>query len=419
MRILHTADWHLNHRLGRIERNEDICRSLRQIAAYLEEHQVDVMVVAGDLFERGRAEDLRQGVSLIREIFLPFLERGGTMVAISGNHDSETFFETLRDAFDLVMPVKSSGKVQSAGRLYLAPNPRLLRLADREGTVVQFALMPYPTTTWYLRGDPIRPHTIEEKHRILQDRFTSTLEQMKEPARGFDVTQPAVLVSHIHVRGVNPHPLFHLTEAEDVVFEPNDIPHEWAYVAYGHIHKPQLAMAGAEHVRYCGSVERFDLGEADDKKSVVLVEIGPEGLAGQPQTLPLPATSIYQIELTDPLAQIPLLQAQYPDAKAALVNYTLHWQAGMHDRDALCQQIQEIFPRWYKRTLKQVGSEAGSSGGNSLQQINDVAGNVRDYLTTHLGKRADWKEISALAEALLAEAVVDVTVDGMAEERVS
>jgi exonuclease SbcD len=318
MRILHTADWHLNHRLGgRIDRNEDICRSLRQIAAYLEEYQVDVMLVAGDLFERGRADELRKGVSLIREIFLPFLQRGGTIVAISGNHDSEVFFETLRDAFDLAMPVQSSGEVQRAGRMYIAPYPRLLRLADAEGTVVQFVLMPYPTPSWYLRGADVQPRSIEEKHRMIQEKFTRTLAQLQTPANGFDESQQAVLVSHIHVRGVNPRKLFQITEAEDVLFEANAIPYSWAYVAYGHIHQAGKVKEDVEHVRYAGSVERLNFGEAEDEKSVVLLEIGPDGLRGTPQTLPLPATPIYQIELTDPLAQIPLLREQYPEAARA------------------------------------------------------------------------------------------------------
>jgi exonuclease SbcD len=402
MRILHTADWHLNHCLGRIDRNDDICRCLRQIAAYLEEYQVDVMVVAGDLFDRGRAEDLRQGIATIRAIFLPFLERGGTIVAISGNHDNEIFFETLRDAFDLVIPIKGAGEVQHAGRLYIAPNPRLLRLADREGTVVQFVLMPYPTVRAYLRGEPTQFRSIEEKHRAIQDKFTRTLAIMQEPAHGFNVSQQAVLVSHIHVRGVTPHNLYNLSEAEDVVFEPNDIPTHWAYVAYGHIHAPQPAREDAEHVRYAGSIERLNFGEANDCKSVVLVEIDDEGLREAPQILSLPATPIYQIELTDPLTQIPLLREQYPDAEQALVNYTLHWQAGVHDRDGLCRQIQEIFPRWYARTFKQMGSEAGAGGGLSVRRLDDVAGNVRDYLKRNLGKHAEWSEISALAEELLA-----------------
>ncbi|MCC6456937.1 MAG: exonuclease subunit SbcD [Caldilineaceae bacterium] len=406
MRILHTADWHLNHRLGRIDRNEDICRCLRQIAAYLEEYQVDVMLVAGDLFDRKRVEDLREGFATIRTIFLPFLERGGTIVAISGNHDNEIFFETLRDAFDLVMPVKGTGEVQRAGRLYIAPNPRLLRLADREGTVVQFVLMPYPTVRAYLRGEPTQFRSIEEKHRAIQDKFARTVVLMQEPAQGFDVSQQAVLVSHVHVRGVTPHSLYNLSEAEDVVFEPNDIPTHWAYVAYGHIHAPQKAREDAEHVRYAGSIERLNFGEAKDSKSVVLIEIDSGGLRGAPQILPLPATPIYQIELTDPLTQIPRLREQYPDAEQALVNYTLHWQAGVHDRDGLCQQIQEIFPRWYARSFKQLGSIAGADSGLSAQRLDDVAGNVRDYLKRNLGEHTEWDEISALAEELLAAEAV-------------
>lgn len=404
MRILHTADWHLGDHLGGRDRNEDICRGLRRIADYLEEHQVEVMVVAGDLFERGRADELRQGIAMIREIFLPFLLRGGTIVAISGNHDNETFFETLRDAFDLVMPIKSSGKVQSQGRLYITSKPQLLRLADRNGTVVQFVLMPYPTPTWYLRDATVKPRSIEEKHRMLQDKFTQTLQYLKSPAAGFDLSQQAVLVSHIHVRGVNPHNLFHITEAEDVIFEANAIPYEWAYVAYGHIHKPGKVREDAEHVRYAGSVERLNFGEAEDMKCVVLLEIDSNGLVGKVQTLPLPATPFYRIELTDPQVQIPLLRQQYPDAEQALVSYTLYWRPGTDDRDGLCQQVQAIFPRWYERTLKAVGSEAGTGAAVSMQKLEDVAGNVRDYFASSLGKHSEAAEIMALVEELLAAA---------------
>jgi hypothetical protein len=150
-------------------------------------------------------------------------------------------------------------------------------------------------------------------------------------------------------------------------------------------------------------VERLNVGEAQDEKGVVLVDIGPEGLREPPVVLPLPATPIYQIELTDPVAQLPRLRDQYPDAAQALVNYTLHWQPGVHDRDGLCQQIHEIFPRWYARTLRQVGSESESGGSMTMNRLDDVAGNVREYLAMNLGQHDEWEEILALAEALLAQ----------------
>ena len=105
MKILHTGDWHMNDALGRVDRSDDIFAVIAQIAAYLDEYDVDVLLVAGDLFsERSSREQLRRAISRLRELFTPFLLRGGTIVAISGNHDSETFFETLRDALDLALP---------------------------------------------------------------------------------------------------------------------------------------------------------------------------------------------------------------------------------------------------------------------------------------------------------------------------
>lgn len=50
MRILHTADWHLTEKLGSVDRRPDLLARLQEVAAYLDEHKVDVMVVAGDMF---------------------------------------------------------------------------------------------------------------------------------------------------------------------------------------------------------------------------------------------------------------------------------------------------------------------------------------------------------------------------------
>ncbi len=193
MKILHTGDWHMNDTLGRVDRAADICRSLEQIATYLEEHEVDVMIVAGDLFsERSRIEQMRGAVGEIKRIFQPFLNRGGAILAISGNHDRDVFFEMLRDALDLVSPVaKSDDGVVSGGRLYISPAPRLLKLRGKDNQIVQFLLMPYPTPRYYLRDSDATYNTVEEKNRAVQTQFKMALEQQKAridvtPARRFD-----------------------------------------------------------------------------------------------------------------------------------------------------------------------------------------------------------------------------------------
>ena len=127
MRILHTADWHMNARLGHQDRTQDIVASLERVAAYLDEYAVDVMVVAGDLFcDRSDRNALREAVGQIRRIFGPFLtrpSRPGTILAISGNHDSDLFFETLRHALDLAPAPATADGTLAPGRMYLYHRP--------------------------------------------------------------------------------------------------------------------------------------------------------------------------------------------------------------------------------------------------------------------------------------------------------
>jgi len=404
VRILHTSDWHMGDSLGRIDRSADIVRTLEQIAAYLDEYQVETMLATGDLFsDRLRQEQVRAAVAEIKRIFMPFLQRGGTILAISGNHDNEIFFETLRDALDLAAPVvKNNNGAYATGRLYVAPNPRLIKLADAQGNLVQFVLMPYPTPRCYLRGDKTGYRTIEEKHRAIQQRFIEALSHLK---RQVTPERPCVLMSHVHVRGAKLHSLFRLSEVEDVIFEPSDIPAEYAYVAYGHIHKPQEAVSGASHIRYAGSIERLEISESEDEKSVVLFEIADSKLVSEPTLLRLDSTPIYRVEIKDPDAELPHLaerfKQQEPDR--VLVQYTLHYRPDRHNLNEISQSIEAVFPRWYHRDVIEDGVTGSSDALFTPERVQDVVGTVRDYLQMRLENHADRDELMQLAEAVLAE----------------
>lgn len=404
MRILHTADWHMQDRLGRQDRSDDICRALEQIAAYLEEYAVDVMLVAGDLFsEHCRSEQMRTAIAAIKRIFLPFIERGGTIIAISGNHDNEIFFDTLRDALDLVTPRRSqTGDTHPTGQLYITSRPRLLKLAGADGMIVQFVLMPYPTPRYYLNNARASYQSIECKHRTIQGAFDKVFDDFQ---RKLDVRLPSVLMSHIHIRGAHIHSRYQPGEEDTIIVEASSIPAHLAYVAYGHIHLPQSALNGAAHIRYSGSIERMDIGEAKDTKSVVLCDIGVEGLIGEPSLLPLDSTPIYHVEITDPDNQLAQLAANYPDADRALVKYTLHWDPLKHNREDLCRTIEAIFPRWYEHSFQEIGQNEAQKTMFSQQNILDVVGTVRDYLTANLVNDPDQELLLTLANELLAQEV--------------
>ncbi|KST68012.1 metallophosphoesterase family protein [Mastigocoleus testarum] len=401
MRILHTSDWHLNDKLGRISRQGDIVKRLEEIAKYLDEYKVDVMVVAGDLFSQyNRLDELKSAVGDVNKVFKPFLLDGGTIVTISGNHDNEAFFNLMSLALDLADPIdpKKSGS-RPTGRLYLAAKPTYLLLEDKAGQKVQFVLTPYPTSSRYLKDEKTNYKSMGEKNISLHTAMLERIDRMKN--KYVKPQLPSVLVGHAHIRGSELHNLYRISETEDVVFEAGDIPTNWAYAAYGHIHKPQ-ALAGTTHVRYSGSIERLDYGERDDEKSVVLVEIDARGRTEEPVCLPLNATPIYRIEINNP-EEIASLKDKYSELDRALVDYKLTYKPGEHNRDAICRELDKIFPRWWDRKIVPDGISISPKLSTLIADRQDVATTVRTYLQQQLAGHKDKDAVLKLAEQLLAD----------------
>jgi exonuclease SbcD len=404
MKILHTADWHLGDRLGRIDRTEDLRRAVERVALHCKQQAVDVLLVAGDLFsELARPDGLRETIRHWQEVFHEFLERGGTILTLTGNHDNENFCQTLVHAMTLAAPTTGrAGETIPPGRLYLAANPTFVRLQDpRDGFDVQFVLMPYPTPSHYLKGESgLKYGSPEEKNNLLIAAWADALREIRAHPR-YDPKAPAVLGAHVHVHGSNVGPsLFRITSEEDVVVEGAELPNQFDYVALGHIHKPQWL--GASHVRYSGSIERMDLGEQGDHKGVVLLEIGPDGRSEEPVVLPMPSTAIYEVTVLNPSLDLPRLKLEYTDAATDLVNLHIRYTSGTDQLEEVLRDLDRIFPRWYARDWQETGALGlpmvtgeGSSKG--------FADTVRDYLGQELIQHDETERaaILALAEELL------------------
>jgi len=401
MRILHTADWHLADRLGRIDRTEDLRQAVERVADYCRSEKVDVLLVAGDLFSELAGPDaLRESIRHLQKTFESFLRDGGTILTLTGNHDKENFCQTLRHAMNLAAPASGKfGEVVPSGRLYLATGPTLLQLIDRDTQKgIQFILMPYPTPTRYLKDEAAqRYQSLDEKNRHLMTAYTSALSNLQQNER-FDKTLQTVLSAHVHVRGAELPTLFRISEQEDVVFSDADLPTGFAYIALGHIHRAQF-LGGQKHVRYSGSIERMDLGEKDDQKGVVLFDIGPEGLRGEPNVLPLETTPIYEIAIRSPKDEIPGLRQRYADAQDDLVRVVCNYTAGVDNREEILRELNEIFPRWYDRKIIEANAL-----GETLTIDDPVRGKsfeetVRDYLRRELTNESESKRDAVLARA--------------------
>jgi exonuclease SbcD len=415
MKLLHTADWHLGKRLNRVDRADDLRRAVERVFAYCESESADALLIAGDLFDTVcRADDVCAAIDHLKDAARPFLERGGTILATTGNHDGETFCRTLQHTLALAAPSDArSGDMLAPGRFHLITRPSLHRLVDPQGREVQFVLMPYPLASRYL-DDASASYSggAEGKHRRLREAFTDTLGRIRG-GRGFDPARPAVLAAHLFLAGARLPGGREVTpddEKADIVCPPRDLGAGWAYVALGHVHRPQ-ALGGQPHVRYSGSIERLNFDERDDAKQVVLVEIDERGLRTEPVSLPLEASPFLDVIVREPAAELPRWEAEFPRGTPALVRCQVVYRAGTDDLDEIHRRLDALFPRCYVRVIAEEGR--ASSPSATAQAADDARRvpqlrrgfrvTVMGYLQRRLAEHPDAEAILAAADGLIAE----------------
>lgn len=402
MRILHTADWHLGARSGRIDRSEDLRRAVEQVFGHCERESVDVLLIAGDLFDQHcRNDDACAAIGHLKDAARPFLRSGGTILAVTGNHDGEISCKTLQDTLSLADPDEAEfGGLWAPGRFYLATRPTFCRVADRAGDEVQFVLMPFPTPGRYL-DDAMPRH--ETRDRLLLGGFRETLARIRAHSR-FRPDLHSVLAAHLYLAGVTLASGHVIGEGDGVVCPAEDLGEGWAYVALGHVHKPQ-ALGGRDHVRYCGSIERLKIDERHDEKGVVLVEVGPEGRRGRAGTLALEATPFLDVSIARPADELPGLRGAHPEATRALVRCRVAYTPGVDDHDAIVAELRSVFPRCYDLKMEDVSARSPQGHASSFgSPSRDFGGTVLDYLSTHLEGREDAEAILAAATSLIEEA---------------
>lgn len=270
MKFIHTSDWHIGRQFHNVSLLDDQRHVLQQLLAYVREHQVDAVVIAGDIYDRSVPP--AAAVALLDEVLHELcMEIGVPVVLIPGNHDSA---ERVRFG---------SRQLQQAGlhiigHLRDATRPVVLQGPHGE---VHFHGIPYNDPE-HVRsefaaeleesGEEIRTH--HDTHSWLVNRIHA----------GRSTTAPAVLVSHCFVDGAtvseSERPLS-VGGADRVSWQPMQ---DFAYVALGHLHAPQ--QQGASHIRYSGSLLKYSFSEASQAKGVTLVELDAQGQASH-RHLPL------------------------------------------------------------------------------------------------------------------------------------
>ena len=384
MRLLHTGDWHLGARLGSQDRLPDQFGRLDEICRYLDDREVDVLLVAGDVFDEHRAEPLARIIARLARLLRPHIEAGMWAVFIAGNHDREHVFPLIEGLQDLV-----AGDARP--RVVFAWRPALVPVTARSGERVQLMLLPYPTPTRYELADQRWPSP-DAKRQALAQALREGIGELAREARSTPGA-PVVLCGHFLVRGVR-EGLYQLSEQEDVPVEPGDLP-SYAYIALGHIHKPQTV--GAPHIRYCGSLERMNRGEADDRKMALLADVRREGLVDLTE-LPLNATPFAHVGAASE-DDLERAANELPEPERTLVSLSLNLSPD-EPAGPLLARARALFPRLWAPPEIRLLETAAPPTPPAIDR-RDVAGTVRSYLREALVDDPDRDELLRLAEELL------------------
>ncbi|MFD9216581.1 exonuclease SbcCD subunit D [Streptomyces sp. NPDC059544] len=267
MRFLHTSDWHLGrsfHRVSLLGAQEAF---LDHLVATAREHDVDAVLVAGDVYDR--AVPPLAAVGLFDDVLHRLADAGVPTVMISGNHDSARRLGV------------ASGLIERAG-IHLRTDPAgcatPVVLRDAHGDVAFYGL-PY-----------LEPSLVRDEFRTAAAGHEAVLGAAMDRVRA-DLGQRApgtrsVVLAHAFVAGGEPSDSERDITVGGVAAVPSGLFDGVDYTALGHLHGCQTINT---RVRYSGSPLAYSFSETHHRKTVWLVELGPAGeIAAERLDCPVP-----------------------------------------------------------------------------------------------------------------------------------
>jgi DNA repair protein SbcD/Mre11 len=368
MRLLHTSDWHI----GRSLHGADLLREQEEVLSGLADvvgaEAVDVVVVAGDVYDR--AVPSADATGVLDRVIGRLLRAGAAVVLTPGNHDSARRLGTF------------SGLLSAAGLHVRATTAGLdepVLLRDEHGEVAVYGL-PYlgPEIARHELGVPgARSHEAvlaEAMERVRRDLF------LRPGAR-------SVVLAHAFVGGGVPSDSERDICVGGVDLVPAAVFDGVDYVALGHLHRPQTL---TERLRYSGSPLAYSFGEAGQEKQVWLVDLDATGLAGV-RALALPTPRPLTV-LTGTLDEL-LADPAHTAVEEHFVSARLTDEVRPSDP---MRQLQTRFPHCVH--LEWTGSAGGGDGRSYQERLRgrsdlEVAGEFVTHVRDGVGMSDAEREL--------------------------
>lgn len=282
MRMLHTADWHLGRTFHGADLLGDQDTVLRHLAEVVADERIDVVAVAGDIYDR--AVPSAETVGVATRALARLRDAGAQLVLSSGNHDSGPRLGAFAE-------FAAAGGLHLRTAIDTIADPVVLD--DEHGQVAVYGI-PYlePDACRAALGVTERGHTPVLREAMRRIRADSCDRGLR-----------SIVLAHAFVTGGADCDSERAIAVGGVADVPTSVFDGPDYVALGHLHGAQTL---TDRVRYAGSPLAYSFSESRHRKSVWIVDIDADGLHDvRRHELPVPrplATVTGTIDelLTDP-----------------------------------------------------------------------------------------------------------------------
>ena len=373
MKLLHTADWHVGRTIRGRSRDDEHRQVLSEIAAIAGAEQVDLILVAGDIFDTSAPSPAAEEI-VYRSLL--DLAQVAPVVMVAGNHDNPARLRA-------VAPLLSLGRVTVGATIARPDEGGILELRDM---AVRIALVPFIGKRGIVRVEEIL--RLDQAQRIGEyaERVAEILHAL---TAGMTSDTVNLVLSHLMVAGGVPGGGERTAHLFDYSVPALSFPGHISYVALGHLHRPQKVPAPLP-MWYSGSPIQLDFGEVEDRKAVVLVDAEP-GLPVAVTTRELKGGRRLRT-LRGTLAQIEAMADKVGDAY-------LRIELEEAARAGLADEVRAILPEALEvRLAASLTSESAREVPQRLGR--DPSELFRDYLGV---KKVEDRRLTALFDELLVE----------------
>ena len=269
LKILHTSDWHVGRRIRGRDRSAEHREVLDEIVGLAADHDVDLTVVAGDVFDTSSPTAMAE--QIVWRSLLDLSEVAPVLV-VAGNHDSAV-------RFDAIAPLLEMGRVTAVGSPAKPDGGGVVDLPELD---VRAAMLPFVSQRGIVKVEQMMNADPDQHAAAYQDRVTRVVEAL---TAGMTSSTVNLLISHLTVFGAEAGGGERKAHIFGYAVPAGVFPGHLSYVALGHLHRQQK-VPHAGSVWYSGSPLQLDFGEVDDQKGVLLVEVEP-GLPARVTAIPL------------------------------------------------------------------------------------------------------------------------------------